>query len=99
MGQTFGHTWFTSYGAEPNEAWIDGLSDMTVDDIKFGLGALKGWKSEFPPNLLQFRSLCKPTIEECHKIAPRALPEPEESRAKRMEKGREALSSIREMMR
>lgn len=98
MGQTFGHAWFSSYGAEPNAAWIDGLADMSVDDIKFGLGALKGWKSEFPPNMLQFRTLCRPVIEECHKIIPRALPEPPESRQKRMAKGREALAGIRNLI-
>jgi len=98
MGQTFGHAWFSSYGAEPNSAWIDGLADMTVDDIKFGLGALKGWKSEFPPNMLQFRALCKPTLEDAHKIYRPSLPEPQEVRAKRLKCGLQAIASIKNSM-
>lgn len=96
MSETFGHAWVSSFGAEPNAAWIDGLSDLSVDDIKFGLGALKSWKSDFPPNLIQFRGLCRPTIEEAHKIRKAALPEPDESRARRLEAGRTALSGLRQ---
>jgi hypothetical protein len=98
MSETFGHAWVSSFGSEPNSAWIDGLSDMTVDDIKFGLCALTGWKSDFPPNLIQFRALCRPSVEECHKIAPRALPEPPEYREKRVADGRKALAGIRKLM-
>lgn len=97
MGQTFGHAWFTAYGAEPNAAWIDGLSDMTVEDIAFGLGALKGWKGDFPPNMLQFRDLCRPAIQEAHKIY-RRLPEPEEVVSKRRQNGMFHVSKIRELL-
>lgn len=98
MGQTFGHSWTSAYGTEPNAAWMDGLSDMSVDDIAFGLGALKGWKSEFPPNMLQFRALCRPTLEDSHKIYRPALPEPPESKERRLQQGREALAGIKSMM-
>lgn len=94
MSETFGHSWVSSFGTEPNAAWIDGLSDLNEEDIVFGLGALKGWKSDFPPNLLQFRALCRPAIEESHRIHRPALPEPPESRAKRMQSGREAIAAI-----
>ena len=97
MGQTFGHAWFTAYGAEPSAAWIDGLSDMTVEDIQFALGALKGWKSDFPPNLLQFRALCKPVVEVAHKIY-RRLPEPEEVTERRRAAGRIHVEKIREIL-
>lgn len=98
MSETFGHTWVSSFGTEPNAAWIDGLSDMNEEDIVFGLGALKSWKSDFPPNLLQFRALCRPVIEEAHRIHRPALPEPPESRERRMKSGREALAGIRKRM-
>lgn len=95
MSETFGHSWFHNYGSVPNSAWIDGLSDLTVDDIRFGLDALKSWKSEFPPNMLQFRNLCRPVVEEAHKFYQR-LPEPEEHRAQRKAVGLAHLASLRE---
>jgi len=95
MSETFGHSWFHNYGSVPNSAWIDGLSDLSVDDIRFGLEALKSWKSEFPPNMLQFRNLCRPAVEEVHKFY-QCLPEPEEHRERRKSVGMAHLASLRE---
>lgn len=94
MSGTFGSAWVNSFGVTPNPAWIDGLSDMTVDDIKFGLVALKGWKGERPPNLLQFRALCKPVVDMAHKIY-RRLPEPEEVIQRRKTNGMIHVSEMR----
>jgi hypothetical protein len=95
MSETFGHSWFHNYGSVPNSAWVDGLSDLSVDDIRFGLEALKAWKGDYPPNMLQFRALCRPVIEESHKIYQR-LPEPEEHRAARKANGLAHIASLRE---
>lgn len=95
MAETFGHTWFHNYGETPNSAWVDGLSDFTVDDIRFGLEALKTWKRDYPPNLIQFRGLCRPVVEEAHKFVHR-LPEPEENREKRKAVGLAHIAGLRE---
>lgn len=98
MAEVFGHRWTTSFGKEPNDSWRDGLADMTEDDIRFGLMAIKqGWKSEWPPNMLQFRALCRPTIDEAHKIH-RRLPEPEEVVTRRKANGLAHVSMIRTLL-
>jgi hypothetical protein len=68
MAETFGHQWTSNFGTEPLPGWIDGLADMTVDDIKTGLGNLKTWQAEggWPPNMLQFRELCRPHSAPAH---------------------------------
>lgn len=77
MAETFGHKWTSSYGQEPNPAWVDGLADMTVEDLKHGLSNLRGWQDDegWPPTLLQFRELCRPHAAPAH-AAYRPLPSP-----------------------
>lgn len=68
MAETFGHKWTSNYGHQPNQSWIDGLADMSIDDIKTGLGNLKTWRDDdgWPPTMLQFRELCRPHASPAH---------------------------------
>jgi hypothetical protein len=99
MAEVFGHRWVSSFGDEPNQSWIDGLADMTPEDLRFGLSALKGWRDEWPPNLLQFRALCRPTIEDAHRIYRPALPEPPEAKAARTASGLHHLAALKGKLR
>lgn len=77
MAETFGHKWTSNYGTSPNQSWIDGLADMTVDDLRNGLSNLRGWQDDegWPPTLLQFRALCRPHAAQAH-AAYQPLPSP-----------------------
>ena len=67
MTETFGHAWTSSYGIEPSAAWVDGLADMTLDDVRRGLQAVRDWAERFPPTLPQFRELCRPAQSPAHR--------------------------------
>ncbi len=97
MAETFGHKWTSSYGTEPNRAWVDGLADMTVDDLKTGLGNLKTWRDEggWPPTLLQFRELCRPHASPAHALY-QPLPAPKSSWGERKHVAEASLSALRE---
>lgn len=96
MAETFGHQWTSSFGTEPCQAWVDGLADMTVDDIKTGLGNLKSWKTEggWPPNMLQFRELCRPHSAPAHtEYVP--LPAPKSSWEQRQHAAENSFGELR----
>ena len=95
MAEVFGHSWVSSFGTEPNDSWKDLLADLNEEDIRFGLIALRrAWKSDFPPNAIQFRALCKPVVDMAHKIY-RRLPEPEEVIQRRKANGMIHVSEMR----
>jgi hypothetical protein len=97
MAETFGHQWTSNFGTEPLPGWIDGLADMTVDDIKTGLGNLKTWQAEggWPPNMLQFRELCRPHSAPAHTdYVP--LPQPKSPWDVRQHAASAAFSELRE---
>jgi len=97
MAETFGHKWTSNYGHEPNQSWMDGLADMTADDIKHGLGNLRSWKDEggWPPTLLQFRELCRPHASPAHAVY-KPLPAPTSSWDQRRTVAAQALIQLRE---
>lgn len=100
MSGTFGHKWITSYGPEPNEAWVAALKTLTVDQVKRGLDGCLTWAEEWPPTLPQFMGLCKAAkIAPEHRVMPTALPMPGELWNQRAEAARDALSGVREGMR
>ena len=75
MADMFGHKWVSSYGLDPSPTWQEGLADLSVEEVKSGLTALKGWVEEWPPTLPQFRSLCRP--HGCHLAHEFRVPLPE----------------------
>jgi hypothetical protein len=55
----YGHEWTRKFDGMPLDevkgAWADDLRGFTVEQIKYGLSML----GERPPNLIQFKDLCK----------------------------------------
>lgn len=97
MAETFGHKWTSNYGIEPNASWVDGLADMSVEDIRTGLSNLKTWRDDegWPPTLLQFRELCRPHATPAH-TAYEPLPAPASSWGHRQDVAAEAMAALRE---
>lgn len=95
MAACFGHKWVSSYGAMPSETWLAGLIDMTPRELQTGLVSALTWEQEWPPTLPQFRALCRPRREAAHQVF-HALPEPDESRARRKAVGLAHLAGLRE---
>lgn len=75
LSETFGAAFTTPYGHKPNQSWIDALRDLTVDEVRKGLDKLFTWESDFPPNALQFRDMCRPVTAPAHEIY-KPLPKP-----------------------
>jgi hypothetical protein len=100
MAQSFGSVWAREYGDLPNSAWIAGLSDLQPSDIALGVEYINHrWSDKsFPPTMMQFRSFCLPQIQEAHKIHVKALPEPPESKIRRMTTGLAELSKMKSMV-
>ena len=97
MAESFGHKWTSNYGIEPNRSWIDGLADMSAEEIKIGLGNLRTWSNDegWPPTLLQFRELCRPHATPAHTVY-QPLPPPETSWGHRQDVAAGALAALRE---
>lgn len=97
MAEVYGHQWTSSFGTEPNQAWIDALADMTTDDIRTGLVNLKSFASDdgWPPNALQFRELCRPNASPAH-TQYTSLPAPKSSWEQRQHAAASAFASLRE---
>jgi len=81
MSAIFLGKWTSQVGTTPNAIWIKGLGDLSADEIATGLNGIEvfGRKSGgWPPNMIEFRDLCKPivpTTPACHRPFPR-LPAP-----------------------
>jgi hypothetical protein len=95
MVETFGHKWTSSYGLDPSPAWKDGMADLTIDEVRRGLSALKNWREEWPPTMPQFRDLCRPMSTAAHTdYVP--LPQPASSWDVRQDAATAACNSLRE---
>lgn len=97
MSEIYGHRFTSSYGIDPNDTWAKGLHDMTPQEIGHGLAACitmsKG--NEWPPNLAEFRAMCRPQrLCAAHKaFEPTSLPKP-----KNPEVGRASIRGMRETL-
>lgn len=65
MSRIYGAAWVSGYGPSDDDTWLRGLSDFTSEDLSIGLEACAKQKPDedgrlFPPNLPQFRALCRP---------------------------------------
>jgi hypothetical protein len=103
MSGIFGHAWTSAYGAsDDNETWLEGLADMSPNDIKRGIAACLNWQERFPPTLPQFRALCRPApIEPAHRIIERErlLPQPPEVIESRRNKALGVIEYSKQMLR
>ena len=76
---TYGSEWSRKFGDQPLDevkgAWADELRGYSVEQIKYGLSML----GERPPNLIQFKELCKkaPTYFDQPQLTYRPTPSPE----------------------
>ncbi len=55
----FGHQWGSQQGASPNDTWVRGCADLTDKHLARGFSALLDRQSTWPPNLPEFRQLCR----------------------------------------
>ena len=62
MTEMYGGMWTNAQGDDPNETWWLGLRDLTNDQIKAGLAALRDSAKPFPPTLPEFRALSKGAV-------------------------------------
>lgn len=84
MTSIFLGKWTKQIGATPSSVWAKGLGDLSADEIAVGLGgvdALGRQSGGWPPNLIEFRELCRPDVNRpaCHLPgkAFAALPKPD----------------------
>lgn len=89
----FGGAWLQKFGETPNKTWQQALTQLTDDEIIYGLQKTLEAQSEFPPSLPVFLSRCKDLINSdnpletpLHKQLPYNPPETDEHRAQRIER-------------
>ena len=56
--------WAKAYGTDPSREWIIALRDLSFDQISAGFNRMVLEKLQYPPNPIQFRTLCFPKPEE-----------------------------------
>lgn len=63
MGEMFGHQWASQQGDSPNDTWLRGCADLSVEQLSEGLKALLKRGDDWPPSLPAFRALCRENWE------------------------------------
>lgn len=60
MTEEFGHAWTSQYGTDPNpdSAWAEALYDVSIDQLKRGIFAMRLLASDWPPSVGRFRAMC-----------------------------------------
>lgn len=65
MEDRYGDLWASRYGAFPRtrvmRTWAEDLADLSRDELARGVEACRSAK--FPPNLPEFRALCRPPVD------------------------------------
>jgi len=68
MAICYGHRWTSNYGSAIDEnnkltdagsIWLNGLIDLSTDQIKNGLDEMLKAGNEWPPSMPQFVKMCK----------------------------------------
>lgn len=98
MSEAYGHKWVRQFGPEPTETWAAGLGHLTVDQIATGLREVARRGDEWPPNLIQFRGMCRPSRENeaMYRFTPLRL---EHKRTDaQVSEGRKKLEEIRKLL-
>ena len=110
MAQVYPHKWQSEYGPIPTAAWIAVLNPMSQEQLAYGVGQEKAriakltlaGREAWPPSAIAFEVMCRgsgdPAEVAARMPAHRALPEPEEAKAKRLATGTRALTAIYERM-
>ena len=60
LSRIFGYAFTRQFGEMDDGTWAAGLRDLTEQEIATGLEACLKWEGDFPPNVGQFRALCRP---------------------------------------
>ncbi len=63
MGEMFGHQWASQQGECPNDTWLRGCADLSVEQLGQGIKALLDRGVDWPPSLPAFRALCRQNWE------------------------------------
>lgn len=101
MADVYGQRWASGYGDVTGpafETWGRALADVAPEQVGRGIAACLDRPDPWPPSLPEFRALCRPRAEvpaPCHRLRPKALPEPAEAKARRTAAGLAAVRSIR----
>lgn len=65
MEDRYGDQWAAKYGAFPRSrvmrSWAEDLADLSGNELARGIAACRDHK--FPPNIAEFRALCRPPID------------------------------------
>lgn len=64
MTGLYSHSWVSSYGTDPTPEWEMAIRDCSREMIKRGLDRCVQEFKSWPPNPIEFRSLCYPTMAE-----------------------------------
>ena len=64
MAAVYGHRWTSAYGDADDGTWLQGLADMTPEQIGHAIGRCATRDDAWPPSLPEFRRLCLPDPEE-----------------------------------
>lgn len=59
LGEMFGTTFENQFGTEPNETWVQAISEIQEYELMRGFQALENSGREYPPSLALFVKLCK----------------------------------------
>lgn len=69
LTRIYGHRFITHFGEKDDGIWLYALSDLTCDDLAYGIQKLllevetqqgEAW----PPNLIEFRKLCEKSLSD-----------------------------------
>ena len=58
MTDLFGHKWTSNHDFSDNGSWTSFLEDLSGQQFKAGIDALKDWTESWPPSATDFRSMC-----------------------------------------
>ena len=58
MTDLFGHKWTSSHDYADNGSWAAFLDDLSGQQFKAGIDALKDWTESWPPAATDFRNMC-----------------------------------------
>jgi len=106
----YGHRFTSQHGQVGGDGfgtWCRDLNGLKKEDIDHGLHVLEGRvekaylheENAYPPNSIEFRSICKPaSVPAAHLPFMRAEPESEEAMHKRIEAGKSGIVKLKDLL-
>ena len=58
MTDLFGHKWTSNHDFSDNGSWSSFLEDLSGQQFKAGIDAMKDWTESWPPAATDFRNMC-----------------------------------------